>query len=390
MASSSLRLVLVDPSPSGANGSMSRYAELVTQSLQDLPEFRVAFDLRALKLSVPRQVADRLTPRLRTWANHLWLMIAGPARIRRLKPDLVHLLDGSYGYLLCGFGEIPAIATVHDLIPLLQQQGRFGPDRSSRLARGLIKRSLAGLRGCSGLIAVSTSTREDIEQVARIQDQYLWVIPNALDSIYRNTMTGHSLENRGGHENEPPLILHIGHNGQYKNRAGVLRIFAQVRKSVACRLLLIGPTPSASLLKLVQGLALQNDAQFVEGVDDAALRNLYQRASLLLFPSLYEGFGWPPLEAMACGCPVVCSSEGSLAEVVGDAALTAPAADEAQLAQLCVSVLQDQDLASTLRVKGLQHVSQFTVERMGRALLAVYQQILRRPLVRPLQQNLVD
>ena len=87
---------------------------------------------------------------------------------------------------------------------------------------------------------------------------------------------------------------------------------------------------------------------------------------------------------------MVCSSEGSLAEVVGDAALTAPAADEAQLAQLCVSVLQDQDLASTLRVKGLQHVSQFTVERMGRALLAVYQQILRRPLVRPLQQNLVD
>ena len=81
----------------------------------------------------------------------------------------------------------------------------------------------------------------------------------------------------------------------------------------------------------VHGVAYEVDVEVIDPGDDELI-GLYRGASLFLFPSLYEGFGWPPLEAMACGCPVVCSTEGSLPEVVGDAALTAPAADEAALA----------------------------------------------------------
>jgi glycosyltransferase involved in cell wall biosynthesis len=99
---------------------------------------------------------------------------------------------------------------------------------------------------------------------------------------------------------------------------------------------------------------------------------------VFLFPSIYEGFGWPPLEAMACGCPVVCSSSASLPEVVGDAALTAAVDDEAGLARLCGMVLSDRVLAESLIARGKQRASEFTLERMGKQLVDVYRRVLER------------
>jgi glycosyltransferase involved in cell wall biosynthesis len=139
---------------------------------------------------------------------------------------------------------------------------------------------------------------------------------------------------------------------------------------------MLGPSPTASLLHLIDQLQLQGRVEFAGPVNDQELIVHYQTATLLLFPSLYEGFGWPPLEAMACGCPVVCSMEGSLGEVVGNAALTARANDEQGLADLCLRVMRDPDMASRLRALGRDHVRQFTVERMGRQLLAAYDSIL--------------
>jgi glycosyltransferase involved in cell wall biosynthesis len=139
---------------------------------------------------------------------------------------------------------------------------------------------------------------------------------------------------------------------------------------------LAGAPPEKSLVELIASLSLRDAVDFVADPDDDALLRLYRNAALLLFPSLYEGFGWPPLEAMACGCPVVCSMAGSLPEVVGDAALTAAAADEAGLARHCIALLENPELARAMAEKGRAWAGKFTLERMRDDLLTAYDRAL--------------
>jgi len=108
-----------------------------------------------------------------------------------------------------------------------------------------------------------------------------------------------------------------------------------------------------------------------------SISNAAGLAALLLFPSIYEGFGWPPLEAMACGCPVVCSTAGSLPEVVGDAAFKCNVEDYEQMAKNCIAVLEDAGLAGELVQKGYEQIKKFSLERMGRELLSVYMKAIR-------------
>jgi len=115
---------------------------------------------------------------------------------------------------------------------------------------------------------------------------------------------------------------------------------------------------------------------FIVEPDDAELFDLYGKACLFLFPSLYEGFGWPPLEAMAFGCPVVCSNAASLPEVVDDAALTCGPEDEKKMAENCLTVLQDASIANRLIERGYSRVKMFSLEQMGRQVMEVYGKVL--------------
>lgn len=373
---SKLNLLLVETSPVGIKGSMSRYAQLVARALVELPGFSETIELRTVRLAMPEPFRRLFSISVGTWLNHLWLMMFGAASIRRCAPDLVHLLDGSFGYVLNRVRGPMVTATVHDLIPLLQQRKVFGPDPTSHPAQWIVRRSIAGLRRCRRLISVSENTGQDLIRIAEIDARSISVVPIALDSIYTEALAVTFPERPPATGEIEPVILHVGNNGQYKNREGVLRIFSLISQSTNARLRLVGPAATSSLVRMVEEMGLDDRVEFIGNVDDLTLRNLYRSASVLLFPSLYEGFGWPPLEAMACGCPVVCSSAGSLAEVVGSAALTAPASDEDALARYCVQVLQNPELAADLGKKGRAHVRQFTLVRMGEQLLEVYESIL--------------
>jgi alpha-1,3-rhamnosyl/mannosyltransferase len=123
------------------------------------------------------------------------------------------------------------------------------------------------------------------------------------------------------------------------------------------------------------GIAAQT--RFVGVVDEVQLVMLYQRATVFVFPSRYEGFGLPVLEAMACGCPVISSNASSLPEVVGDAALLANPSDIGGFLEQLTRVLTDQTLRETLREKGLARAAQFSWERTARETLLVYQQVMK-------------
>jgi glycosyltransferase involved in cell wall biosynthesis len=167
----------------------------------------------------------------------------------------------------------------------------------------------------------------------------------------------------------------VGNNAFYKNRHGVVRIFTRVLKEYNILLKMAGPAPPPELSDLVAKLGLKKHVEFVVDPDGDELAALYREARLFLFPSLYEGFGWPPLEAMSSGCPVVCSDAASLPEVVGDAALTCPASDEEKMALNCLSILREGALAEDLIQRGYVQAGKFTLKKMGEELFRVYSQV---------------
>jgi glycosyltransferase involved in cell wall biosynthesis len=296
------------------------------------------------------------------------LLATARIRLRSSSAYLVHVLDGSYAYVAPG-NRLVCLATVHDLIPWLQQRGKLGAQKGSILAAWLTGRVSSGLRRCRHLLAVSDNTAEDLAAIAEIDSAMVTIVPVALAPTFMEAAVSAASRRTDALH---PYVLHVGNNSFYKNRTGVLRIFSRLDWPTELRLLMAGEPPNAELRELIHRLGLQNRVQFIEQVADKDLVSLYAGATLFLFPSLYEGFGWPPLEAMACGCPVVCSSEGSLPGVAGPAALMAPAADEDALADLCRTVLSDDALAHRLSEQGRAHARQFTLERMGQQIMAVY------------------
>jgi glycosyltransferase involved in cell wall biosynthesis len=171
-----------------------------------------------------------------------------------------------------------------------------------------------------------------------------------------------------------PYILHVGHNGAYKNRAGVLEVFSRIKheKTNSLFLVMAGPAPDDKLRNLVREKDIESQMLWIVGPSDELLSSLYANAELLLFPSLYEGFGWPPLEAMEAGVPVVCSNAASLPEVVGEAALMAPPDDYDELASLCLRVLTEDNLKNELVQKGYENLKRYSFEEFSENLRNVY------------------
>ena len=368
-------VVLVETAPAGERGSMARYAALVADALAGSAG---AIAVSRLNLAPSAAFLRRFPRGLRTWVKHAWIGCAARSRLAHLQADVVHVLDGSHAYVFACPLPGKAVATVHDMIPLLQIAGSFGTPGPKPPARWLIQRSVQGLRRATLLVADSASTRNDLCRLAGVDAARVRVIWPALDHAVSATAGQEVPRANGG----LPFVLHVGNDAFYKNRPGVLRVFGRIRSAVEARLVMAGAAPDRSLRRTVRALGLESCVRFVADPDDATLAGLYRTAALLLFPSLYEGFGWPPLEAMASGCPVVCSFVASLPEIVGDAALTAPPADEAALAQLGVSVLRDPALAARLSRAGRERCRAFRAERMAVELVSAYREVAAAGAVR--------
>jgi glycosyltransferase involved in cell wall biosynthesis len=174
-------------------------------------------------------------------------------------------------------------------------------------------------------------------------------------------------------------VLFVGSVERRKNLRGLLQAYARLLETdVACPLVIVGTRRrgAGEIGRTLQELHLEESVIFTGYVPDADLPAIYTGADLFVFPSLYEGFGLPPLEAMACGTPVVCSNAASLPEVVGDAAIMVDPYDVEGLAEAMLRVLTDADLREHLRRKGLERARQFTWERTARETVAVYREVL--------------
>jgi glycosyltransferase involved in cell wall biosynthesis len=354
-----MRVALISTVAPGAHSSMGIFGELVASALRaHAPQIDAAPVFLQPSASPP---SGRLGER---WAL-LKSIVRSRAASGKLQADVFHVLDGSFGYMATGLPLQRTLVTVHDLIPAWQARGRFPVPKPGWAAQRLIGSSLDLIRRARAVHAVSACTADDIHELTgRRVDA---VIPNPVRSLTR--VRDQATDKSAG-------VLHVGNNGFYKNRAGVLEIFAAIAKRhPSLPLVMAGPEPTPALLLRAQDLGLTGRVRWVAGPSDDDLATLYAQARLLLFPSWYEGFGWPPLEAMQHGCPVVCADTGSLPEVVGDAALLWSPQDIEGFAAQALRVLDDEALQRALIVRGRRRVEAFSLQRLAEGLVPLYERL---------------
>lgn len=333
---------------------MRAYVQTLTRALaRHAPS--IEFDLIELE---PAQARSRLRRGLR--------MLTLSARARRsggATPALWHVLDGSSARLASGMLAAPLIVTVHDIIPCLQDAGAFpGAPRLGPAARWWWRGNARVMARAASLVCDSQRTALDTQQTFGIEAARCQVIPLPLRAGLAELARKPTDARR-----ESGVVLHVGNSGFYKNRAGALRVFARCDRLFAQTLWMAGPAPDDALLGLVGELDLTDRVQWLPDPDDSKLVDLYRRASVLLFPSLYEGFGWPVLEAMAFSLPVVASNAGSLPELVGAAAPVFPPMDEAGMAAAIERLLASPGQAAVAAEKGLARAAEFSeIEFAGR------------------------
>jgi glycosyltransferase involved in cell wall biosynthesis len=298
-----------------------------------------------------------------------------PAIARRYGLDLVHDPTGALPFLF-GTAHAHSIVTIHDVFVW------SCPGNSSLLDTIIYRYWLPPLlsSGRQTVITDSDQSRRDIEKYLSVPASRLQVIPCGIGAQFRPLPPDSvRAELRIRFGISWPYILFVGSLTQRKNIARSLQAFAQLAPSFPdLRFVIAGPrswkgTPVESL---VAELGLHERVFLTGPVTDSDLPLLYNGARVFVFPSLYEGFGLPPLEAMACGVPVVTSNVSSLPEVVGEAALLVDPLDVDAIASAMLRLLSDPILAADLHQKGVDQAARFTWEHTSRETLSVYQKVL--------------
>jgi glycosyltransferase involved in cell wall biosynthesis len=317
--------------------------------------------------------------RTATWAKvdiHVGRFVVYPRLVRELDTDVIHVIDHGQAYLLNGLDASRTVVTCHDVILLALAHGRIGSTPVPPVALQILKFSLELMKRAAAIVADSEQTKRDLVSFIGIPAHRIVVIAPGLNQPFSpDAERGAAMRRRYG-LGEGPLVLHIGRTF-YKNISGVIRVVHRLRTDgIPARFVRTGKPLSGVERALAERLGVVDAIVELGGVPDEDLPALYNAADLLLFPSLYEGFGWPPLEAMASGTPVVCSRSGSLGDVVGNAALTADPEDFETLAWHAGSVLTDAKLRATLIERGLEHTKQFSWQRAAQELIAVYRNVV--------------
>ena len=324
----------------------------------DLPAMRPG--VRVLKVRAPSRPL-RL----------LWEQTVLPWRLRQLRIDVLHSPHHTTPLAPCGYRRV---VTFHDLTFFLLPE-RYPTTR--RLYFQTMTRLSA--RVAAAVIVPSEAVKGDVMRILGLPRERVFVIPEAAGPAFhpQDAVAIEAVRRRYGLEG--PFLLSVGSLEPGKNRERLLQAFARLRARGLTHTLVVAGQRAwryEGEAPLAQQLGLADSVRFLGHVPQADLPALYSAAEVFVFPSLYEGFGLPALEALACGTPVVSSNVSALPEVVGDAALQVPPLDVEALTDAMERLLRDDGLRSDLRERGLARAAQFSWEKAARQTVEVYQRVV--------------
>ena len=298
-----------------------------------------------------------------------------PWVLRRERPDVYHAPH----YVLPAGVRCPSVVTIHDCIHLM-----FPQYLPNRLAYAYARAQMwAAVRRSDCILTVSEASKRDILHLFNVPPEKIVVVYNAIDSHFAVTPSEEAVARvRERYQLNHQFVLYVGNIKPHKNLVRLIEAFDELRRNgfEHVKLLIIGDEISKlpSLRRAVHHYKLHKQVRFLGYLSDDQLAILYRLASVFVFPSLYEGFGLPPLEAMASGTPVVTSNVSSLPEVVGDAAVLVNPYDVDAIVDGLRRVLNDPALAAEMRRKGIERAREFSWERSVAKTWGVYQQVARQ------------
>ncbi len=330
--------------------SMDVYADNLSENMRKLPDFRIK-SFRPEGSHFPL-----LGKYLTLWLNY-------PAVAGAEQGDINHILDHSISHLIGNLEPEKTIITCHDLIGLEIPESTPLWKRKIFWAN-IIKNMLKARK----IIVDSQHTKDDILKYSSYNSNDVVVVYSGIGTNFR--MIGDDkIEER--FKFRKPAILHVGHNNFYKNVEGLIKAIALLKKEV---LFVKVGSISRQQLRLLRRLKI-DFIQFMNLPEDELVQ-VYNVADLLVYPSWHEGFGFPVLEAMACGCPVICSNVSSLPEVAQDAAIMVTPDDIPGIAKAIERVLGSQGLRQELTEKGFRQVRKFSWEKTAQETVDIYRKIV--------------
>ena len=323
--------------------------------------------------------------RLRPGLYPLWEQVLLPARAACDRLDVLHSPANTAP--LCLPRRTRLVVTIHDVMYLLPRAQVPLPrtlyQRLGRQYRRWVVPRVA--RRAGRIISDSACSKTDTLQRIAVRPEGISVIYLSPSPRFRRLTEqerSESLAAIPGVEPGRPTIVHLGASDPRKNTERVLHAFAalKARASGEHQLVVAGLSPAAQIAfaKVADALAVRNDVRLLGFVAEDELVSLYNMAEMVVYPSLYEGFGLPVLEAMACGAPVITSNSSSIPEIAGDAALLVDPTDGEALAQAMIRLAGDEPLRRSLIARGTTQIAKFSWQRAARETLAVYEEVAQQ------------
>ncbi len=354
---------------------VSHYIEQLLQHLGHIDQHNqyhiyTTRGLGAAELGLPANFAVHASrlPTINPRVRIPWEQALAPLLLRRSGASLFH---GTLNVIPMSC-PVPGVVTVHDLAFI-----RFPYTFRSYNRTYLDLATRASVRRAARVCAVSEHTRREVIGLLGVPPERVVVTPNAARAHFQvpDPAAVDAFRQRKGLPNE--FILYVGTLEPRKNLITLLEAYSRIAADTRAPLIVGGGKGwlYQPVFERLEALNLRDRVQFVGYLDEEELPLWYAAASVFVFPSLYEGFGMPPLEAMSCGTPVVTSNASSLPEVVADAGLMVAPHDAEGLAAAVLRVLTSADLRAELRERGLQRARHFSWRTTAERTLQVYQQV---------------
>lgn len=385
-----MKIVLLEHQENSLGYSMARYTKFLYQGLRSRGHDVI---ILAPKLYLSGKVNNQ---KIGKWLKYIDQYIIFPVylyfKIKRLPDNTIYaLVDQALGMWMPILYKKNHIVHCHDFIALKSAMGIIKENPTGWTGKLYQRMILKGFSRANCFITISKRTQKELTEFLTTPPLINEQVYNALDpkfipdSFYASRV---ELGRQFGLDLEEGYILHVGGNTFYKNRIGVIEIYTSWRRitNKSLPLLLIGNPPSSKICSYYEASPYKSDIHFLTGVADELLVKAYQGASVFVFPSLAEGFGFPIAEAMASGCPVITTNEPPMNEVGGEAAIYIDrcpsngkmrewAGNTAKILNEIV-LLSDDDRACLIN-KGLKNAKRFNEEILVEKVEAVYKEVLK-------------